>query len=123
VSTPVQVAAPALLRFGAGIRSQIQERISSNLRRLRALAAEYPAVRVLTCEGGWSAVVQVPSILSEESLVLQLLDEDHVLVHPGYFFDFDREAYVIVSLLVEPTQFDRGVSLLLTRATAAPIHP
>ena len=37
-------------------------------------------------------------------------------MHPGYFFDFDREAFVIVSLLVEPATFDRAVTRLLARA-------
>jgi hypothetical protein len=117
VSTPVQIAAPTLLAEGARVRTQIQARVSSNLTRLREIAAEYPAARVLTCEGGWSAVVQVPALRSEEALVLQLLDEEHVLVHPGYFFDFPREAFVVVSLLVEPDSFAQGVVRLLARAT------
>ena len=58
---------------------------------------------------------------SEETLVLELLNEDHVLVHPGFFFDFEREAFVVVSLLVEPDVFDRGVARVLARATDAPV--
>jgi alanine-synthesizing transaminase len=117
VSTPVQLAAPQLLDAGAGIRAQIQQRIEGNLAALREHATGYPAARVLTCEGGWSAVVQVPSFRSEEALAIELLAEEHVLVHPGYFFDFERESFVIVSLLVEPSAFTRGVARLLSRAT------
>ena len=62
---------------------------------------------MLRVEGGWSAVVQVPQLRSEEALVLELLEKDDVLVHPGYFFDFAREAFVVVSLLVEPAPFDQ----------------
>jgi alanine-synthesizing transaminase len=122
-STPVQMAASMLLEEGARVRAQILTRVSSNLSRLREVAADYPAVGVLTCEGGWSAVVQVPALRSEEALVLQLLDEEHVLVHPGYFFDFPREAFVVVSLLVEPDSFRQGVSRLLNRATAPTSQP
>jgi len=118
VSTPVQVAAPVLLHRGTEMRAQILARVSENLARLREIATGYPAARVLTCEGGWSAVVQVPAIQGEEALVLQLLNEDHVLVHPGYYFDFPREAFVVVSLLVTPETFEQGVTRLLTRATA-----
>ena len=53
-------------------------------------------------EAGWYAVVQVPAIASEETIVLDLLEQTGVLVHPGYFFDFDREAFLVVSLLPEP---------------------
>jgi hypothetical protein len=56
---------------------------------------------------------------SEESLVLQLLEQDHVLVHPGYFFDFPREAFLVLSLLPPPLVFDRAVSRLLARVEAA----
>ena len=115
VSTPVQIAAPHLIARGAEIRHQIQERTRRNLAALRRAAAAAPAVSVLKAEGGWSAIVQVPRYRSEESLVVELLTADHVLVHPGYFFDFEREAFVVLSLLVEPATFDEGVRRLLAR--------
>jgi aspartate/methionine/tyrosine aminotransferase len=115
VSTPVQVAAPQLIARGADIRRQIQERTRRNLAALRRAAAAVAAVSVLRVEGGWSAVLQIPRYRSEESLILELLTADHVLVHPGYFFDFEREAFLVVSLLVEPATFDEGVRRLLAR--------
>jgi aspartate/methionine/tyrosine aminotransferase len=117
VSTPAQVALPHLLARGADVRAQIQTRIARNLRHLRAAVAATPAISVLPVEGGWSATLQVPSYRSEEALVIELLTADHVLVHPGYFFDFERESFVVVSLLVEPEQFDCGITRLLTRAS------
>ncbi len=117
VSTPVQLALPALLARGADIRRQILERTRRNLAALRAAAANAPAVTVLSCEGGWSAVLQVPAVRSEESLVLTLLTDDHVLVHPGFFFDMAREAFLVVSLLTEPAVFDRAIPRVLARAS------
>jgi hypothetical protein len=64
-------------------------------------------------EGGWSAILRVPAIESEEEMVLTLLDHEGVLIHPGYFFDFPHEAYVIVSLLVREATFVEGVRRLL----------
>jgi alanine-synthesizing transaminase len=116
VSTPVQSAAADLIESGAAIRAQIVARVRRNLESLRALAAAFPAIDVLRVEGGWSAVIQVPAVQSEERLVLDLLDQDDVLVHPGYFFDFPREAFVVVSLLVEPAAFDRAIARVLARA-------
>jgi aspartate/methionine/tyrosine aminotransferase len=116
VSTPVQHAAPELIAGGARIRSQIHARIARNLESLRRLAATFPSVDVLAVEGGWSAVVQVPSYRSEENLAVELLTEEHVLVHPGFFFDFERETFLVVSLLVEPAAFDDGVRRVLNRA-------
>lgn len=119
VSTPVQAAAADLIEHGTAIRAQILTRVRRNLETLRTLAASHPASDVLKVEGGWSAVIQVPQIRSEEALVLELLDKDAVLVHPGYFFDFAREAYVVVSLLVDPPKFDRAIARVLARATGA----
>jgi aspartate/methionine/tyrosine aminotransferase len=116
VSTPVQVAAARILERGATIRQQIQARIARNLQALRTACAARPAATLLRAEGGWSAVVQVPATRSEEDLVLTLITEDGVLVHPGFFFDFPREAYLVISLLIEPDRFDRGVSRVLARA-------
>jgi len=119
VSTPVQAAAADLIERGAAIRSQILARVQRNLESLRKLATAHPSVGVLRVEGGWSAVAQVPQLRAEEALVLELLEKDDVLVHPGYFFDFDREAFVVVSLLVEPATFDQAVTRLLPRAAGA----
>jgi alanine-synthesizing transaminase len=123
VSTPVQLALRELLANGAVVRDRIRERLRTNLRTLRGQAAGFASVTVLTCEGGWSAVLQLPAFQSEEALVLQLLNEDGVLVHPGYFFDFPHETYVVVSLLVEPSVFARGVTLVLNRAAGAALKP
>ena len=117
-STPVQVAAPALIERGSAIRQQILARLAANLATLRRLAASFPSVTVRPVEGGWSAVLQVPAVRPEEALALALLEDDDVLVHPGYFFDFAHEAFLVVSLLVEPNAFHTGVSRVLARASA-----
>jgi len=121
VSTPAQHALPAFIERGAAIRAAIQARIERNLSALHTAVRETPSITLLAVEGGWSAVLQVPAYRSEESLVLELLTEDHVLVHPGFFFDFEREAFLVVSLLVAPDEFDRGVTLTLARASRASV--
>ena len=113
VGTPVQVAAARLLEAGASIRAAIQARIRRNLDALRTAAARHPACEVLKTEGGWSAVIRVPSTRPEEHLVLDLLRTERILVHPGYFFDFPRETYVVVSLLPPDDIFDDASARLL----------
>jgi alanine-synthesizing transaminase len=105
VSTPVQIAAPDLLNAGAAIRTQIHERVRGNWAQLTALESTNPACSLLPAEAGWYAVVQVPAIASEDTIVLDLLEHTGVLVHPGYFFDFEREAFLVISLLPEPGVF------------------
>lgn len=113
VSTPVQLAAPALLGRGHGVRERIRSRIRENLARLRALVARHPSCELLPAEGGWSGVVRVPDLQGEDALVMALLERERILVHPGYFFDFPRPAYIIVSLLPEPAIFAEAVARML----------
>jgi hypothetical protein len=120
VSTVVQVAAAELLLRGGVIRDEIRARTAANYRRLQELARPVPSCRVLRAEGGWYAVVQVPSFRSEEDLVIELLESDGVLVHPGYFFDFAHESFLVVSLLAPEPEFADGVARLLVRAATAP---
>jgi aspartate/methionine/tyrosine aminotransferase len=116
VSTPVQVAAASLIASGAAVRAQILDRVRRNDRALRAAAAPHPAIDVLCADAGWSAVVRVPAIGPEEDLALALLDQDDVLVHPGFFFDFPHECFLVLSLLAEPATFDEGVRRIFHRA-------
>ncbi len=116
VATPVQVALPQLLAAGAEVREAIRARLRENYRALTLAASAHPAVRVIPPEGGWSVVVQVPETLGEEALVSQLLHEAHVVVHPGYFFDFDRGTHIVMSLLPEPGLFASSVSKVLALA-------
>ncbi|MEP6915883.1 MAG: pyridoxal phosphate-dependent aminotransferase [Acidobacteriota bacterium] len=116
VSTPVQIAAPRLLADGAAVREVIRDRVRTNYRALRTIAAAYPSVGVLHCDGGWSAVLRVAATRSEEEIVLDLLESEGVLVHPGFFFDFDREAFLVISLLPEPAVFAEGVRRVMERA-------
>ena len=118
VSTPVQVAASQLIRQGASVRGAIHDRIKTNDAALRRIAASYPSIDVLPCEAGWSIVLRVPSTRSEEALVLDLLEEDGVIIHPGFFFDFPHEAFVVGSLLPEPAVFNEGMRRVLERAHA-----
>lgn len=118
VSTPVQLAAPALIAAGATVRAAILARIRANDGALRALAAGYPSLHVLPSEAGWSAVLRVPTTRSEEDLVMELLERDGVLVHPGFFFDFAHESFLVVSLLPEAAVFLDGVRRVLERAHA-----
>jgi alanine-synthesizing transaminase len=117
VSTPVQAAAAELIERAAPIRAQIQSRTAANHRRLVERVADVPACRVLRAEGGWYGVLQVPSFGSEEDLVVALVERDGVVVHPGYFFDFPRESYLVVSLLPPEAVFANGVDRVLRRVT------
>jgi aspartate/methionine/tyrosine aminotransferase len=118
VATPVQVAAPSLIAAGAGVRASLLERIRGNYDALVRQASAHPAIHVLPVEGGWSAVLRVPSTRREEDLVLELLERDEVLIHPGLFFDFPHEAFLVCSLLPEPQLFADGVRRLMERVDA-----
>jgi len=114
VSTAVQAALPELFTIAPRIRRAIQMRTTANLASLRASIATCPAARVLPVEGGWSAILRVPRIDSDEALALRLIEEHGVIIHPGYFFDFESEGQIVVSLLTEPVTFQEGITRLIS---------
>jgi alanine-synthesizing transaminase len=114
VSTPVQHAAPLLLASGQAIQAQIASRTRANLAWLESAVGKDSPCRVLPVEGGWCATLQVPRIRREEDWVLELLAESNVLVQPGFFYDFESEAYLVLSLLTVPAAFQEGCLRILT---------
>ncbi len=113
VGTPVQHALPSLLAAGENVRRQITARTRQNLVDLRAAAGSHPSVQVLKVEGGWSAVLRVPRTRTEEEWCLDLLEKASVLMQPGFFYDFESEAFLVLSLLTERETFNEGVRRLL----------
>ncbi len=114
VSAPVQHAAAAWLSLRRELQTQIGTRTRANLHWL-AQQVEHSPCRLLKVEGGWYATLEVPRHVSEEELVLQLLAEDNVLAHPGYFFDFARESFLVLSLLTPEADFRDAAQRLLVR--------
>jgi aspartate/methionine/tyrosine aminotransferase len=113
VSTAIQLAASHLLERAPAIRAQIQTRIAANYRQLVERVATMPACTVLRADGGWYGVLQVPSFTSEEEVVVDLVTKAGVLAHPGFFFDFPRESYLVVSLLTPQAAFSEGLDRIL----------
>jgi alanine-synthesizing transaminase len=116
VGTPVQWAAAPLLALRESMQAQILERVHGNLAYLKSQIGPDSPWRVLEPEGGWYAVIQAPRIHTEEDWVLTLLGEDHVLIQPGFFFDFESEAFLVASLLTQPEIFQEGIRRILARA-------
>ena len=114
VGTPVQHALPHLLASRVPAESAIQARTRTNLELLRSRVSG-TAGTLLDVEGGWYATLRVPATRSEEAWALELLEEDGVHVHPGHFFDFEHEAYLVLSLLTPEAIFAEGVGRVVTR--------
>jgi aspartate/methionine/tyrosine aminotransferase len=113
VGTPVQVAAPSLLARRVELQAPIRARLRENGEMLRARLASSSPARLLEPEGGWYGVLRVPATHPEEIQVARLLEQSNVLVHPGYFFDFPTEAYIVLSLLPPPPLFALGLGRIL----------
>jgi hypothetical protein len=111
VSTPVACAAARLLAAGESVQRQIRERTAGNLAVARETLAG-SAAGILAVEGGWYITVQMPRIRSEEDWAIGLLAQESVLTQPGFFYDFESEAFLIVSLLTMPEVFREGIARL-----------
>jgi len=114
VAAPVQHSARPWLGLRRSIQAQILDRVRANLSWLRG-ATEESSLRLLSVEGGWYATLELPRQFTEEEWAMTLLERDDVLTHPGYFFDFTREAFLVLSLLPRAELFREAVSRILAR--------
>ncbi len=117
LSLPLAHALPRLLDLRRSMQPQILKRVRSNLRRLDEQISPASPVTRLKAEGGWNAILRLPSIQSDEDWAIELLREDGVLVHPGHFYDFASEGFLVVSLLTKPETFEEGVAKVLARVS------
>jgi aspartate/methionine/tyrosine aminotransferase len=117
VSTPVACAAARLLASGELVQRQIRERTAGNLAVAREVLAG-SATGILAVEGGWYITVQMPRIRGEEDWAVGLLSQESVLTQPGFFYDFESEAFLVVSLLTMPEVFREGMGRLRRYCTA-----
>ena len=104
VSAPAQALAVPMLKQSAAYGTQISERLRQNLAALRE---KFPSKYCPEILGGWYAVIRLGG--DDEELTLRLLKEKHVLVQPGFFFDFDEDGWIVISLLQEPSVFAEGL--------------
>jgi aspartate/methionine/tyrosine aminotransferase len=113
VATPVQLAAAALLTMRDSFQAQVIARVQANLRELDAQVSKQSACNRLLCDGGWSAVLRIPAVQSDEDLAITLLAKASAYVHPGHFYDFAQSGHVVVSLIVPQDEFAEGIRRIL----------
>src|SRR6266853_4874482 len=111
-STPVQLALRKFLALRSGLQAQLQQRISANLAALDGALHESKLLTRFEREGGWYAVLRVPATGPDEALAVDLLERCSVLVHPGHFFNFARDGFLVLSLITPEEQFREGVRRL-----------
>jgi len=113
MNAPVQWAVPALLEQRVGVQRQLLERIRANLAELDRQLAGQEACSRLDVKGGWYAVMRVPVTRSDEELAIELVREKAVVVHPGHFYDFPEDGYLVLSLITCEAEFSEGMGRVL----------
>ncbi|MGB6801898.1 MAG: pyridoxal phosphate-dependent aminotransferase, partial [Candidatus Sulfotelmatobacter sp.] len=113
MNTPIQWALPLLLDQRKSIQPQLLDRVLGNVAELdRQLAAQKSCQR-LNVEGGWYAILRVPVTQTDEELALDLLRSKSVLAHPGHFYDFLSDGYLVLSLITQKPEFAEALQRVL----------
>jgi aspartate/methionine/tyrosine aminotransferase len=114
MNAPVQHAIPQFLEQRHEFQRQLMSRVTGNLAELdRQLATQKPCSR-LEIKGGWYAVLRVPATRTDEEVALDLIEKKGVYVHPGHFYDFPTDGYLIVSLIAAENEFAEGIKRLVS---------
>jgi aspartate/methionine/tyrosine aminotransferase len=113
MNAPIQWAVPVLLEQRKDIQRQLLDRVRANLAELDRQLATQKACERLNVEGGWYAALRVPVTRSDEELAIELVREKRVLVHPGHFYDFPSDGYLVLSLIAVEEEFGEGIGRVL----------
>jgi aspartate/methionine/tyrosine aminotransferase len=113
MNAPLQLATPALLDQRKSLQPLLLDRVRANLGELDRQLAHQKTCSRLEVEGGWYAVLRVPATQSDEDLAIDLLRKVGVLVHPGHFYDFSSDGYLVLSLITPSAIFREGIHRVL----------
>ena len=113
LNAPVQLATPGFLRQRQNFQAQLMARVRLNLAELDRQLAAHPVCSRLEIEGGWYAVLRIPATRSDEEFAIELLSRQGVYVHPGHFYNFPAEGFLVASLIAPPQEFAEGIKRLL----------
>jgi len=114
VNAPVQLAIPRFIQQHHAFQKQVMSRVRRNLTELGRQLAMQKVCSRLTVEGGWCVVLRVPATRSDEDLAIELLTAHGVSVHPGHFYEFASDGYLVVSLITPERIFAEGTGRLLS---------
>ena len=113
MNAPLQLATPVLLEQRRNIQPLLLDRVRANLEELDRGLAKQKSCQRLAVEGGWYAVLRVPVTQPDEELTIDILRKVGVLVHPGHFYDFPSDGFLVVSLITPPEGFRQGIGYVL----------
>ena len=113
VNAPIQLATPVLLDQRRNVQAFLANRLQGNLQQLDYQISQQKTCAKLNVEGGWYAVLRVPVTQSDEDLAIAIMKNLSVLVHPGHFYDFSSDGYLVVSLITELKEFSEGIKRVL----------
>jgi aspartate/methionine/tyrosine aminotransferase len=111
VSGPAQHAVSRALSARASFQARVRERVERNRRALAGFVAAHPEVTWITGDGGWAAILRLPARRSEEAWIVEAFQR-RLIVHPGHFYDLPFDPSIVLSLIVDPDTWDRGLDRL-----------
>jgi alanine-synthesizing transaminase len=114
MNSPIQLAIPEFLDQRHGFQKQITSRVRRNVAELDRQLTYKKSCSRLEIEGGWYVVLRVPATRSDDDLAVELLTTKGIYVHPGHFYDFQGDGYLIVSLIMQEREFAEGIRQLLS---------
>jgi aspartate/methionine/tyrosine aminotransferase len=113
MNAPVQWAIGTLLDQRHNFCEQCLRRVRQNLAQLDAQLARQKLCSRLQIEGGWYVTLQIPRTISDDDLAFELLQARGVYLHPGHFYDFPTDGYLVVSLITPEAEFGAGLAAVL----------
>lgn len=111
---PIQEALPALFAEGAPFLADYRREVRRRRDLAVALLQEDPSFRFHPPQGGFYLTLSVAKEMpfDEETLVIRLMEEEGVFLHPGYFYDDESGTHLVLSYLAQEPELRAGIAAL-----------
>lgn len=108
-SQTAQNTLPALVKRGGRFIQSFRKYVELNRDLTIQMLQKHPRISFHKPEGGFYLFAKITDVkdkngsnITDEEFVIDLLKRAGIFAHPGYFYDYDKDIYLLISLLLPP---------------------
>lgn len=113
VHTPIQKALPAIFEEGKSFKEKYVREVAARRNLAVALLKGSEQIHFHSPQGGFHLTAKIQTKQDEEDFVVRLLEQTEVLVHPGYFYDYESGVHIVFSFLAPPELLSTAIPRLM----------
>ncbi len=116
--TAIQETLPVLFSEGWSFVEEYKKVVRKRRSLMIELLQNIPNLQFNIPQGAFYCMLDLSKtehahrLKDEEALVIQLMQETGVFIHPGYFYDYEKGSHGVISFLCSPEKLSKGLEKL-----------